>query len=226
MTSPTDLVSSVQAALQGLVASGIGAGTPMHDLYEVYIFGLVVRAANAEKASISFEDCNGQPTMNAVFPSGPRYITTKTAPYTHAVLDFGGANEPLEAHVGLYVEGSSGCYHELDVVVIDRFVAQSLRGATQLTLVPTSSVRLLCECKFYTSQMGLGLIRAYWGLQAEFGGRPSFFALSTSSTSARKYLIGRKSGRDYQPDIVPNAPADEARLLGLFQEIFKTYRMS
>lgn len=227
MTPSVDLLNRIEATLQGVAASGLTPTTDMNDLYEVYVFGLLVQAAKAELATVSYEDCTGQPTTGLVFPTSPRHLTTATNLYTHAVLDFPKPAPVLEAHVGLYVLGSSGCYHELDVVVIKRDEAQALRASGKSKALPSSgSVSLFAECKFYTSGMGILLARAYWGLQAEYGSKPSFFVLNAGQASVQRYLMSRKDGRDYQPEVVPSMSASEARLRGLFQEIFKSHRMA
>ena len=99
------LLPSIEAAIAHAVSPHVKSPSQGSDLYELYIWSLIIEAARKEGASISFWDVNGlQVSTNFVFRSSPSRIFSVTHPYTHAVIDFDGC-PTLEAHIGIYVAG-------------------------------------------------------------------------------------------------------------------------
>jgi hypothetical protein len=121
-----ELLSAVTAVLGAAVPSTLSNPSAASDLFELYVFTLVVRAAQEEGASVAYLDVNGAPAQAFIFRTSSGYIWSKTHAYTHAVLTFQG-REPLEAHIGVKVAGRSGVLHELDVSVIRQSEAYTAR---------------------------------------------------------------------------------------------------
>ena len=148
MAITDELLNAVIAALGAAVPPTLTSASAVSDLFEAYVFTLVVRAAQAEGATVSYLDVNGAAAQAFLFRISPGYICSKTHPYTHAVLAFPG-REPLEAHVGVRVAGKSGVLHELDVCVLRQSEADTAR---QNQVHPRSAkVVIGVECKFYHS---------------------------------------------------------------------------
>lgn len=116
MTNIKDLLSELTVAI-GDRSVSYNTESAACDIYEGYIFGLVVRAAIAAGAEVSYEDREGNPVAQLVFRTSPGMLYSTVHPYTHAVLDFPRCDS-LEAHVGVRVQGKSGVLHECDVLVL------------------------------------------------------------------------------------------------------------
>ena len=120
------LLNQVQEALGPAISPYLTTASAANDVFEAYVFSLLLEAARTETATISFEDVNGKTPNIFTFRTTPGFIFSTAQDYTHAVITFSG-RPPLEAHLGVYVEGASGVLHECDVVVVDRSEAQACR---------------------------------------------------------------------------------------------------
>ena len=60
---------------------------------------------------------NAEDGGTCTFRTSPRRIWSKLRPYTHAIIRFPN-KLPLEAHLGIMVQGSSGALNKADVAVI------------------------------------------------------------------------------------------------------------
>jgi len=150
-----ELLNEIRAALGSALPPSLSNASAASDLFEAYILTLVLRAAQAEGATITYLDASGTPAPAFIFRTSPGYIWSTTQPYTYALLTFSGM-ERLETHVGVRVAGKSGVLHEFDVCVIRQSEADTAR---QNHVHPRSSKVLIgVECKFYTT--GLSLIAA------------------------------------------------------------------
>lgn len=219
MAITDELLNAVTAALGAAVPPTLTSASAVSDLFEAYVFTLVVRAAQAEGAAVSYLDVNGAAAQAFVFRTSPGYIWSKTHPYTHAVLAFPG-REPLEAHVGVRVAGKSGVLHELDVCVIRQSEADTAR---QNQVHPRSAkVVIGVECKFYTTPLPLHLARAFIGLGSDVSSTNTIFVTNTESESVEKLLTARR--KQWANRAVPGTPVDVERLRSEFQSAFKYFK--
>lgn len=234
-----DLLTDINATLLGATGGGYKTRAAISDIYEVYILSLVIKAARAEGAIISYRDANDHPTSKFVFRTGPGFIFSRDPTrrkFTHAVLAFPG-KDPLEAHVGIYIAGNSGVLHECDVSVIDLNEAQKCRLSVPANASPRArKVLLATECKFYKSGLRLNLARSFVGLTADFSGKPFYFVANTSSASIagtkrrprsesiERFLNERLQAHQWQVAIVPADSRRVGRLQGSFEEMFKKYK--
>jgi hypothetical protein len=168
--TPTELLASLLSILPSalpttMTASGL-APTAGNDLYEAYLFGLVLRAARLESYSITFADVDGPATVlrlrrapGRLSSGGPR-----TARFTHAVLEC-PPRPALEGHTGVGVVSTSKVVHEADVLVLPQTDADRCRN---FDLDPRGySALLLIEAKYYTIPVGLGTGREFLGLSSD-----------------------------------------------------------
>lgn len=213
------MIKSIQAALKSAVSAGSVAKSNPSDIYEAYIFSLIVQAAREEGATIDFVHRDGATAKDLVFRTSPGYIYSTAKNYTHARIEF--ANRPvLEAHVGIRISGKSGVLHEADVSVIEEAEAENCRNHR---LSPRSSKGLiLAECKFYSSHLQLHLARSFVGLVGDMSVKEPFFVSNTSSFSVDKLLSHRV--RNWEKDINPSCKnREEERLIFSFRTAFKNY---
>ena len=113
-----DLLAEIRSALGGAIAPNLTAKSQGADLYEAYIWSLVVQAAQSLGAAISFWDVHGNRVRaDFVFRTSPGYIFSTARPYSHALISFENCPD-LEAHVGIFVVGKSKVAPECDVAVL------------------------------------------------------------------------------------------------------------
>lgn len=212
------LLRDISAALGGAITPDLTAASAASDIFEAYIFTMILTAARAEGATILYEDVHGRRPPQFVFRTSPGRIFSTDQPYTHAVIRFNGMPE-LEAHVGVRVEGRSGVLHECDVVVLHRSEGQVCRANRAS---PRSSKAILTvECKFYTSNVPLGLARGFLGLISDIAGENRYYVVNTGSRSSEKLLAHHKRAWEHQ--IVPGS-ATVPRLENEFRNAFKNFK--
>lgn len=171
------------------------------DVYEGYIFSLIVDVARRRGANIQFRTTSGRPTTALLFRSSPGQLYTRDRGYTHAVIQFRGAPE-LEVHVGVRVQGSSGVLHECDVLVLPFAEAESSRVNE---VAPRGSRCLVAiECKYYVAtRLDLSLARNFEGLQADLRAKVGIFVANLDSRNIRRYLVART--REYEHNVSPGS---------------------
>jgi hypothetical protein len=190
------------------------------DVFELYVFGLILEAARREQATVTYENVNGPFQGVATFRTTPGRIWSQSDSYTHAVLQF--PHRPtLEVHLGIYLEGKSSRVHESDVVVLPRSEALSCRTDE----VHPKFNRSLCavECKFYDQPLGINLGRSFIGLSAEFGTERAFFVMNQSEGTIGRLLDEHK--RKWEHSIVPPSINNVSRFIGSVQTVFKSYKV-
>jgi hypothetical protein len=116
------------------------------------------------------------------------------------------------------VTGSSGVLHECDVLVLPAEEA-ALSRAQGIAPRGSQSV-LIVECKYYVSNLGIGLARNFEGLRADIRTQNELFVANTRSSSIVRYLDARKRG--FEPDVVPNSP-QAGYLQAEIRKTFKSY---
>jgi hypothetical protein len=210
------LLDALRANLQANALSYTTASA-VHDVYEGYLFSLVVTAAAQSGASVSYRTVDGRPSSSLVFRTSPGRLYSRTRPYTHAVLGFGRTPE-LEVHLGVRVQGSSGVLHECDVVVLESAeAAQSRRNNAD----PRSSKCLLAvECKYYATPLPLGMARGFVGLHADLRMHTAAFVANVGSPTVDRYLNSRRQG--YEFEVLPGTP-HAGHFQSLIRSAFKAH---
>lgn len=216
MTAVDDLVSALSAALGGR-STTYNSSSAAWDVYEGYVFGLVIRAAAAAGGSISYQNVFGRPVTSLVFRTSPGMLYSTTHPYTHAVIDLPGC-DLLEAHVGVRVQGRSGVLHECDVLVLPAAEANLSR---QRQVAPRGSRSLLgIECKYYSCHLSLHLARGFHGLHADLGLTFPYFVSNIRAGRIERFLSYHK--RNWENGVAPNR-IEAVYLEGLLRDSFKKY---
>jgi hypothetical protein len=219
------LISALQTSLAASISPLLRSPSQGADLYELYIWSLVIEAAKAEGALIEYRDVHGAPvTLNFVFRSSPGRIFSKKQPYTHARITFDQCRS-LEAHIGIYVSGKSKVIHECDVAVIYADAATTCRAEE---VHPKSTQLLLsAECKFYVqSTMGVGLARSYLGLVSEVkhSHRECYFVAVSESTSVERLFAHHQ--KDWETGVAPgDVKARPQRLRASFEKAFRNFKL-
>jgi hypothetical protein len=214
----------VDAALGSGVTTNYSTASAANDLFEGYVFSLVIAAARAEGAQVSFEDVNEAAVTSLVFRTSPGFIYSRVQPYTHARIAFPRCPE-LEAHIGVFVGGRSGVLHECDVAVIDRREAQICRAER---VHPRSGKLLVTlECKFHAGTLQLGQARSFLGLTAELTKNNLFLVTNNSSETAEKMVTYHKAEWEFRLDLInPDIASNlRSRLARAFRNFKATRRI-
>lgn len=191
-----------------------------HDAYEVYLLSLVIRAAQAEGATVHFEDNrNKSNPSKLVFRSSPASIYSKANSFTHAVITFSGA-PVLEAHVGVYVQGLAGVIHECDVAVVDQQEATFCR--THNVHPKKLKVAIAVECKLYKDNLGIKIGREFIGMTTDLGKANRFLFSNSSGPSLEKILVHHD--RQRLMGVTPLDPDMESEAISKLRNGFRDYK--
>jgi hypothetical protein len=212
------LLTQIQAALAG-IAPNLTAASAGSDIFEAYVFSIVLDAAETEGATITFQNIDGSLPSVFTFRTSPGHIWSDAQPYTYAQLQFPDVPE-LEVHLGVYVSGRSGLIHEADVLVLLAEEAQMCR----YNHVPPRSHRTLIatECKFYASNLQLGLGRAFVGLCSDLSSRECLFVTNSTSISIEKLLTHQR--KKWESQLLPNQQIVVDRFRNSLQDAFKDFK--
>lgn len=222
--TPTQLLASLLAELPAalpttMTATG-SAPTAGNDLYEGYLFALVLRAARLEGFGVTFADADGAATVLRLrrapgrLPSGG----PPGARFTHAVLAC-PSRPALELHTGVGVVGKSKVVHEADVLVLPQGDADRCRDHN---LDPRGyDGELLIEAKYYTEPVGLSAGREFLGLCSDVSAKQKVFVATLAGGSVVSLFSGRTVLHDI--GVLPRRPG-ETNLLALIQRVLRDYR--
>lgn len=213
-----DLLNAIDLSLASLPIN-LTSQSAGGDVFEAYIFALIVDAAENEGAAIVFLNRDGSVPSQFIFRTSPGHLYSSAQNYTYARIEF--PNVPiLEAHLGVYVSGKSQLIHEADVVVVASSEADLCRNNS----VPPRSHRcvLTVECKFYASNIGLFLGRGFVGLCSDLSARETFFVTNSASDSVQKLLVHKRL--KWESQLQPNEAVNVVRFRNAVQEVFKDYK--
>lgn len=220
MSIDDSFLDNIKSKLGKSITLNLTTSSDLWDLFEAYVFCIVLDAAKKEGAVISYEDVSGKKPSNFFFRTSPGLISSNRHPYTYAIIEFPG-KPPLEAHLGVRVTGKSKVLHECDVLVLFRGEANICRRAT---VSPNSTKAVLAiECKYYTTNLDLNLARSFMGLVTDFSTNVKYFFVSnTSSEQVEKLLAHHK--KLWERNITPASTTEVERLRNLFQDVFKNFK--
>jgi hypothetical protein len=216
------LWSEIQDALSGIPSANLSSVSAGEDLYEAYVWSLILEAAANEGARITMRARDGNVPSAFWFRTSPSSIFSTAHNYCHAEIDF-PSRPLLEAHIGIFVAGRSQVAHECDVAVLHKTEADVCRASA---VHPRSGkVILTVECKYYiNSNIGVNLGRSFLGLLHDIYSGARYFVATSDSLSVGRLFS--KHNKEYELGLSPLAPRLEVRLRGSFEKTFRSYRSS
>lgn len=218
MTTPAQLAAAVAARLGPAVGPNLTAATHAWDLYEAYIFTLVLSAARLERFGVTYRHISTGPPNTFTFRTSPGHIYTRTQPYSYALLTAANGME-LEAHVGIRALGKSRVAHECDVIVLHHDEGELCRANRVDPL--HNRAEMAVECKFYAATLGLGLLRSFLGLAADLGKPENRLVSNVSSPSMARLFKAHR--RKWEDDLSP-ASAAEQRFIGDVRSVLHRFQ--
>jgi hypothetical protein len=210
------MLASLPAAMPATMTSA----TAGNDLYEAYLFSLVLRAARMEGFGISFANADGPAAVLRLRRAPGRLAAggPPSARFTHAVLSC-PPRPALEVHTGVGVVGKSRVVHEADVLVLPQAAAERCRA---YDLNPTGQgTLLLIQAKYYTNPVGLGTGREFMGLCSDVATKRKVFAAIVASDSVVHLLSGTST--DHDIGVLPRREGERS-LLRLIRRALRDYR--
>jgi len=216
------LLSDIQSALGPALIPSLTASSAANDLYEAYLFSIMIEAARTEGAiRVDFRSRAQSNPAVFVFRTSPGYLHSTAQDYGYAEIEFQG-KPVLEAHLGVRIAGASGVLHECDVCVLLQEEANVCRNSTTSVAPRSARVILSVEAKFYAGDLGLHLGREFLGFLSDTSIDKSFFVVNRESDSIEKLLSHK--GKLWEHKISPLNTTDVARLRNAFQTGFKDFR--
>jgi len=203
-----ELASAIEANLADAIAPNLTSADAACDLYEAYVFTLVLRAARVENFVVTYESVGQAPLGTFIFRTSPGHVYTNTQAYCYAVITSQEGLE-LEVHVGVMVRGRSHVAHECDVLVVERQEAIECRS-NRVDPRHTRS-ELTVECKFYSKTLALGLLRSFIGLSADLNGAENRLVTNVTSASVARLF---KAHNRYWTDHLSPGSDGERRFVG------------
>jgi hypothetical protein len=194
IVSASALVNAIKSSITVPIRSHSEL-TPGYDLYEVYLFGLCIQAAESIGMSATFRDTSGMPTQVLLLRTSPSSIWSHAQLFTHAVLSLRGSSR-LEVHLGVYVRAPSGVSHEADIVVMESM--EAARARVQQDDPRINKTAVVMEAKFYSSNVRLRTGREFLGLASDLGGSSSIFVSSSPGGSVHKLLSHRHRSAHFE----------------------------
>lgn len=216
------LLAEIQTAIGSATVPSLTTADAASDVYEAYLFSLVLEAARVEGATISLNSIEGGgPTRQFVFRTSPGFINSRNRDYGYAKIAFPSCPE-LEAHVGVRVSGHSGVLHECDISVLEAAEADVCRAQTEMVAPRNHKVVIAIEAKFYTTDLALHLGRAFLGLVNDTSCHNAFFVLNRDAPSVEKLLAHKK--QQWEHNVIPALTVPVARLRNALQKAFHNYQ--
>ena len=216
-----NLLADIQAALGPAIVPSLTTASAVNDLYEAYLFSLILRAARLQGALVTLTCISGGQPAPFVFRTSPGYLNSRRRNYGHAVIEFPDC-PPLEAHLGVRISGHSAVLHECDVLVLLQEEANICRSRRELVAPRSHKVIVAVEAKYYVSDLGLHLGRGFLGLVADTSMQNAFFVINRRAKSIEKLLAHKKQHWDHK--VVPSATLEVNRLTASLQKAFHNFQ--
>jgi hypothetical protein len=215
------LLAQLEAALGDALTPSLTVASAPDNLFEAYLFALVIQAARQEGATVSFECINTGTPNPFVFRTSPGYIGSRRHNYGYAVIAFPNCPN-LEAHVGVRVAGSSNVLHECDISVMLQDEAVLCRRGPERVAPRSSKLVIAIEAKHYTTGLPLHLGRAFLGLVRDFSADKVYFVINRDARFIEKLLAHKR--QLWEHNVTPTEANAVSRLRHHFQSAFKDYR--
>jgi hypothetical protein len=196
-----------------------------YDLYEAYLFALIVKAAREiyGATNVQYEIPGVGVTSTVRLRTSPGSIYSPGSPgYTHAAISVDPGRD-VEVHLGIYVAGSSNVPHECDLAVLDAAEASTARTAG---IAPKAGKLLLAvEAKYYAANLPLRLAREYLGLHGDLGNVAERMLVSNSSAPRVMTLLAHrlKTG-SFRANVIPGVSLERDDFSSHVRTVFRTHR--
>ncbi|MBD1904080.1 hypothetical protein H6F53_00985 [Trichocoleus sp. FACHB-832] len=222
MSINSSLIQGIRNRLGSAVYLGVNTSSATSDLFEFYIFSIIIRAALNEGANVYYEDIFENNTNYLDFRQSPGEIYGNSQAFTHAVLNFGNNKPLLEVHIGIKVKGQAQVAQECDVCVLYQEEASRCRKKKEQPR--SSKVLIVAECKHYSSNLPLYLARSFIGLNSTLTRIQGDCYFVSNSTSKNVIKLLANKPHKWAHYIVPGNTNDLNKLMYAFQLNFQDFK--
>lgn len=211
-----EMLAELNAAMAGVTVPFTTASAA-DNVYEAYVFSLVVAAAAESGGRITYCDRYDIEVKDLVFRGSPGLLHARGRRFTHAVIRFGQA-PPIEVHLRVKVRGGSGSHGECDILIIDSHTADTSRRRDEAP--PGGSCLLAIECKYYLVPLPIEAATAFSGRCGDRSKLAALFAANRTSPQISQFLWNKKWM--FELGLLPST-RQVAYLKALVRETFKRY---
>ena len=215
------LLDEIRQALGQAVSPSLTSQSHVSDIYEGYIFSILLQAARLEGAQVSLSSIQRRASSRFVFRTSPGYLNSQRHDYGYAQVFFQRC-PPLEVHVGVRVAGPSKTLHECDVSVIDQGEAELCRRVSQTVAPRSARVLVAIEVKYYTTALPLHVGRGFLGLVGDLTAKNAFFVFNSRAETVERLLAHK--GRQWEHNVLPAHSRAVTRLTNSLQVVFRDYQ--
>lgn len=216
-----DLLTDIQAALDSALSPTLTSASAVSDVYEAYLFSLVLNAARAQGATVTFACINGGMPNPFVFRTSPGYLNLRQRNYGFAVIQFPDC-PTLEAHVSIRVSGHSRVLHECDVSVLFKSEADVCRSRREHVAPRSHKLLIALEAKYYSTDLALHLGRGFLGLVRDISAHNAFFVINRDARSVERLLAHKRE--QWEHKVVPSETMAVNRLTSALQKAFHNFQ--
>ena len=216
-----NLLTEIKQALGAAVVPSLTSTAAVGDVYEAYLFSLVLRAARAEDATVTLACIQGGTPNPFVFRTSPGYLNSRHRNYGYAIIQLPGCPS-LEAHLGVRVSGHSTVLHECDVSVLLQGEADICRSRPELVAPRSHKIVIALEAKYYTTDLALHLGRGFLGLVRDTSAQNAFFVINRDAPSIERLLAHKREQWEHR--VVPKELRAIGRLTNALQKAFHNFR--
>lgn len=179
--------------------------------FEAYVFSLLVRAVRQAGGTVELRGVTSGANPNpVVFRGAPGYMGSRAQNFCFARCKLHG--KEFEIHIDVLYVGNSGATHEIDVSIYDRSAADAVRASPGLQ-PGTRSLRAAFECKFYDSNLGTALGRAFFGLVSDCGQLKAKKFVTNGQSQGRARYFSKSGGPQAYFRVSPLVAADSDRFV-------------
>lgn len=217
--SNKQLLNEIRQTLGSAVSPWLAETSAGTDLFEAYVATLIVRAAEEDGATITYEDTRGYPAQQLRFRTSPGPIYSSKL-YTHIVVEFDPRHE-LEIHLGIRVAGKSAVPNECDVALIHR--RAGIRRRDRRSTPRSPELEIATEAKFYSSTIGLDLAREFIGFARDMSCKQKVVLITNEVLSPFAARLLEAHNDEWRAGVVPGLDGAEAALRH-FRDAFMRYK--
>lgn len=190
----------------------------VRSLYNLYVFTLVLEAAESEGAEITYWDRKGQIELPPQFRTGPHGIHEDNYIYAQAYFS---SRRYLEVHINTRITGKSKIEYECAIAVLRRKSARA--GRVREKSPSRRNLLFAIECEFHPESIQLNTAQALLGLIDDLTTSPkgrNLYVVNSSIVDAVMQFLDRHDVK-YHHRLIPG---NASRLVEDIKEIFRQYK--
>jgi hypothetical protein len=195
------LLAEFDHDLGSAVSASVHNSQAVDNLYEAYLYGMVLRAARAiDSDAVRWHNLVGPKGDEVRLRGGPGEVYSPN--FSFATLRFNGETV-FEVHQGVKILGESGVAHECDIAALHAGRG-AWRRARKERPRPTDMFFAVEAKAYQATRLGLGIGRAVVGLRADLQQHRIALVAATAIDDSARRLVDSWSAGAF-PEVMPGA---------------------